>query len=442
MSYAGYCILDMVDYAVGIIGGTALLFVGEKRRQGKWVLLADGILILLLGILLYGSGMYAVTDKDAAYMFGWLMPMGWSLVFFGINYPVTPQTLISRFFAGWSCFYIKCMLIGIAHLLIVKNRFMALLFTYYTPMFYVMSLLFYVLLYGVFYLTVLRSMSPERRQTGGTGFLIVWGMLVFLLTSQMNLASYVPEDHLEGQIIQRMLQLVYCLLFLAVYISYCRQLEEHAKRLEAEAELVTVQQLLEADKRSYERQAETIDIINRKCHDMRHQLRAIEQGGRLSPGECREMEDAIRIYDSHIETGNRALDIVLSDYNMRCSEYGIVLSVICDGSELAFLADSEIYSFFGNALENALEYLLTIEDVTKRYMMLRVVKKHGLLMIAVENYYEGADLAPNELPITKKDTVYHGYGIRSMESIAQKYGGALQIRTGNHLFSVQVCFAK
>ena len=64
-----------------------------------------------------------------------------------------------------------------------------------------------------------------------------------------------------------------------------------------------------------------------------------------------------------------------------------------------------------------------------------VFSKPSMVVLQVENYYEQAIKFSGGLPITsKEDTDYHGFGMRSIRSTAEKYGGSVSIDTENHIF--------
>ena len=80
-----------------------------------------------------------------------------------------------------------------------------------------------------------------------------------------------------------------------------------------EDELKIINQLRRKDQDQYQIASETIDQINQKCHDMRHQIRTIGRSAQVTPEALDEMERTIGIYDSLSVTGCRALDIILTE---------------------------------------------------------------------------------------------------------------------------------
>ena len=60
-------------------------------------------------------------------------------------------------------------------------------------------------------------------------------------------------------------------------------------------------------------------------------------------------------------------------------------------------------------------------------------------MIKIENYYEHDIKKENgELVTTKKDTLNHGYGIKSIKSVVKKYDGEVSIDTADGWFRLYI----
>lgn len=75
-----------------------------------------------------------------------------------------------------------------------------------------------------------------------------------------------------------------------------------------------MEQILKTERRQHEMVREEIDIINRKCHDLKHHLLLLHTAGNNGFNEFgTEVEKALDIYDSSIKTGNEVLDVVLME---------------------------------------------------------------------------------------------------------------------------------
>ena len=128
-----------------------------------------------------------------------------------------------------------------------------------------------------------------------------------------------------------------------------------------ELELEVVYQMWRQEQKQYEISKANIDLINLKCHDMKHQIRAISRQTSIGPAALEELESVISIYGTIVKTGNQALDIILTEKNLYCQKNGVTISCIADGAKLDFMTDSDIYSLFGNLLDNAIRSVVALE---------------------------------------------------------------------------------
>ena len=203
----------------------------------------------------------------------------------------------------------------------------------------------------------------------------------------------------------------------------------------AENELKTVESLWQQDRRIFEFSRENIDLINIKCHDLKHQIRSLKySGGSVDPSYISELEKSVTIYDNSIKTGNEALDLLFAENSIFMEKNKIKLSVMAEGEELGFMKNSDIYSLFGNALHNAMESLVAVADEDKRLIRMFVRKKGNMIVIHCENYCEKIEFGKDGLPKTDKQGGGHGYGMRSMRMIAEKYGGLISVSDTDGMF--------
>ena len=194
------------------------------------------------------------------------------------------------------------------------------------------------------------------------------------------------------------------------------------------------------EKEQYLISKENIEIINIKCHDMKHQIRKIKNNEHVDDSIIKELEEAVAIYDSIAKTGNKALDVILTEKALYCSKNDIILTYVADGAKLSFMAESDIYSLFGNALDNAIESVLKIKETEKRIIELTIHQINEFVTISIKNSYSGViNFNENGIPITTKmDTAYHGYGVKSISLIADKYDGNVSFNTKNEIFNLSI----
>lgn len=168
-----------------------------------------------------------------------------------------------------------------------------------------------------------------------------------------------------------------------------------------EAELEVVYQMWRQEQKQYEISKQTIDLINVKCHDMKHQIRAISRQAAIDPAALEEMESVISIYGTIVKTGSQALDIILAEKNLYCQKNGVTISCIADGAKLDFMTDSDIYSLFGNLLDNAIRSVTALEP-DKRVISFSVRAERAFLSINSHNYYGGEVRMERGLPVSNQ----------------------------------------
>ncbi|MDO4273183.1 MAG: GHKL domain-containing protein [Eubacteriales bacterium] len=109
-----------------------------------------------------------------------------------------------------------------------------------------------------------------------------------------------------------------------------------------------------------------------------------------------EMEHDIMIYDTAVKTGNKALD-------------------------------------------NAITAVMQIDNPEMRVVSLKTITKNKLLVIQIENYFDTALHFEEGLSLTTKyNQQDHGFGMKSIRYIAEKYGGAITVNTADHIFTLQI----
>lgn len=206
-----------------------------------------------------------------------------------------------------------------------------------------------------------------------------------------------------------------------------------------QSEYLILRRISEEERRQYELSRENTELLNVKCHDLKHKLVGLE--ARLPKQELDSMRDIIDSYDSTYHTGLEVLDIILNEKNQRCRNRGIALTCMGCGGGLDFMDTIDVYSLFGNILENAIDAVESIESSEKKTISLIIECKGGFIFIHVINYMPPTSLSFTDgLPETTKTSEpgYHGFGLKSVRSIAQKYHGDVTAAAEDDIFKVCV----
>ena len=189
---------------------------------------------------------------------------------------------------------------------------------------------------------------------------------------------------------------------------------------------------------------EDIKFINIKYHDLKHWMSQLGSGGlrAMSDGDLKKLGDSMSVYNCYFKTGNPSLDVVLTHFKMMCERAGVQLTCMIGGNISDYLDEDDVYALFGNALDNALESVSAEGDEQKKLIFLTISEKTGLLSIHLENYCGQKLEFADGLPVTTKgDRAFHGYGMRSIRYIVEKYDGHMTVSQNDGMFCLDILFS-
>lgn len=200
----------------------------------------------------------------------------------------------------------------------------------------------------------------------------------------------------------------------------------------------TIHMLWREDHRQYELNKKTIETMNIKHHDLKHRLSEIN--AMLSTEDIHSIEEAVGIYGSRIKAGHEALDVLLTQRSLICNAEGIMLTYTGNGADFSFMSTTEAYSLFGNAIDNAIEAVRKVNDPQKKVIDIVTECKGDMRTIMVTNYYEEKPRFFQGLPMTskKEEEGFHGFGMKSMKTLAEKYHGSINVRLKDDLFVLSI----
>lgn len=207
----------------------------------------------------------------------------------------------------------------------------------------------------------------------------------------------------------------------------------------ASEELTQIRLLLDKQYEQYCFTKSTMDAVNRRYHDLKHQVALIHGRGEGAGQLVDEIEKETKLYEAVYNTGNNILDTILMSKSVMCVRDGITVTCVADGAALDFIGDADLCSLFGNALDNAIESFKGKDGEEAKLIKLTVYKNNGLLIIRCSNTFNGKLKTLNgELITTKPDKPNHGYGVKSIKTVAEKYGGTVTYNVNDGMFTLCV----
>lgn len=202
-------------------------------------------------------------------------------------------------------------------------------------------------------------------------------------------------------------------------------------------DMAMLENVISRQNEQYRIMKENIDNVNIKCHDMKQQISMFEN--RIDQDALQEIKSIINVYDTTFKTGNEVLDVFLQEKLLSCERDLIKLDCIVDGQSVDFIKPPDLYTLVGNAIDNAIEAVKKIENPEKRIISLSIRRNLNMVLMHIDNEYVGNIEMTGGLPKSiKGDDFNHGFGMRSMRLIAEKYKGTLSVALQGTVFNLNI----
>lgn len=296
----------------------------------------------------------------------------------------------------------------------------------------------YALVFSGIYMIERKHMHPLKEWTTAKEliFVIAVGATVFFVS---NLSFVYANTPFSSQITKEIFNIRTLVDLSGLTILYAYHILR--KEMQAKYDLEAMRNILQSQYTLYRKSSESIDIVNRKYHDLKHQIAVLraEEDSEKRMAFLDEMESEIKVYEAQNKTGNSVVDTILTGKSITCQKHNIELTCVVDGKLLNFMHVMDICTILGNALDNAIECEIQIEEQEKRLIHVEVLSKKDFIVLRFENYFEGNLKFEDSLPTTTKaNKQYHGYGIKSIKYTAQKYNGWVTINKHGNWFELNV----
>ena len=137
-----------------------------------------------------------------------------------------------------------------------------------------------------------------------------------------------------------------------------------------------------------------------------------------------------------ISTGNRVVDAISNAKLTQCKNENI-LTIVKAGSIDTSIDNADMCSLIGNIFDNAIEACRKVEK--NKEIHFEINQKKGYINIIMKNSVQASVIETNpEFKTTKKNKNIHGYGIRSVRGIVEKYNGMMELFEQDGFFIVDI----
>lgn len=144
--------------------------------------------------------------------------------------------------------------------------------------------------------------------------------------------------------------------------------------------------------------------------------------------------------NSIINSGNPAVDAVLQSKLSLAEAKGITLKLSLKITQSIAVDMLELGVLIGNALDNALEAVEALDSSCEKTVFVSIITKGGRLIVSVKNPVD-TEIDTKQIDSSKADRINHGYGIKSMKTIAEKYNGDVFVFCEENVFTISINIA-
>ena len=189
----------------------------------------------------------------------------------------------------------------------------------------------------------------------------------------------------------------------------------------------------------FENAALQYDIVKKIRHDIKNQLLAVY--AMLADGKTDDAMDYI----------SRNVDVISSNCNIVNTDSVIVNAVVnskftaaqsvginvqCSSvKKFVGIDDIDLCNLLGNTLDNAVTACMNVPDNKDKFVSLDISCENNIYRFAVKNSINESVLENNSRLVTsKRNKKHHGFGVKIIRDIAEKYKGYCRFFEENNVF--------
>ena len=276
-------------------------------------------------------------------------------------------------------------------------------------------------------ITLAKQGHPNAGTLRALSVLVILGMFGAVTLSEQTILP-LNEDQVGTWIILSVI-LLFAILFYRV--NQQREMEAEIAKLKQEQAEIT--------ERDYQALRRTYADNAKLYHDLHNHIEAIYQC--LIQGDtkeavryCQELRTPVRQISQTVWTGDKALDYLISSKIALAGQEQIKTKVNIEYPHNTNIRSVDLTTILGNLLDNALEAAKAAPE-SLRFLNLTIRRINAMLIIKVENGYGNTPIQENgKLLTSKKDKAFHGWGLKSVRTAAERYDGAIRTDYKDHVF--------
>ena len=210
-------------------------------------------------------------------------------------------------------------------------------------------------------------------------------------------------------------------------------------KLKLEYELIN--ERINLSHKNYENMIQAQEKLRYVYHDLKNHMICMKSYDTKEEiiSYINNLEFQINDFENLRNTGNKTLDIILNDKIHLCKKYNIEFEDSINISKLNFIKENDICAIFANALDNAIEACININDEIEKRIEVKATYINGFAVIKfINTKINDIKFTGDRIKTSKEDNKIHGIGLASIKYIVNKYDGEVIVDYSENEFILKI----
>lgn len=245
------------------------------------------------------------------------------------------------------------------------------------------------------------------------------------------------------------------ILLSSLFIKEVNQRKQDKKKYEEQDKMLTkyIADNLDMEKKlldiqhDYEKQQDMSEEIRRiqnqiraLKHDMKNHTLVIlsyleEKRTEEAKSYAGEILDKLNKMYTYVNVGNALLNYIINNKLSKAKEQGIEIKAEIENLAFVYMDSVDFSALLNNLLDNAIHGAL---DSNSKKLEVQISTQKGFDIIMVKNSIDESVIEKNPEFVSTKKEPGHGYGMKQIRSIVEKYNGDIDIYEKNNMFIVSI----
>lgn len=275
------------------------------------------------------------------------------------------------------------------------------------------------------------------------GLVIYWGTI--LAITGLIIDSYYINGNIYLNLSLSLLLLLSAYLMILFMVVAMQAANVYRDFAVASASLSQARAQISMQTEYYDELHEQMREVRAIYHDVRHFVGVIRQ-----LAEEKRYNELTGFLDDYVEKADPAplpvfcenivANSILGYYYLQLKKQDIPFRCTCQIPPQLSICDTDLCVVLGNALENAVEACIKLENHQVRYVAAEARSMNGQFLIKITNTYNGLINQNEGSFVSTKNSPFHGLGLHNIKRVVKTCGGFVKIKHSAEIFTLMVAF--